>query len=160
MPTGQNRPGDSLFRDDVRESLKRRLEGLTAGSEARWGTMTANQMICHLSDAYRVPIGERPARSVGSVIHRTLFKWVALHTSITWPKGITTAPDLAQDGAGTPPTDFDPDMTELLRLVGTFATVEGEGGGRTHPMFGPLTSWEWGRWGYRHADYHLRQFGA
>jgi hypothetical protein len=29
-----------------------------------------------------------------------------------------------------------------------------------HPLFGPLTRAEWGRWGLRHADHHLRQFGA
>jgi len=27
------------------------------------------------------------------------------------------------------------------------------------PIFGPLTRAEWLRWGYLHADHHLRQFG-
>ena len=29
-----------------------------------------------------------------------------------------------------------------------------------HPLFGPLTEPEWKRWGYLHADHHLRQFHA
>ena len=29
-----------------------------------------------------------------------------------------------------------------------------------HPIFGPLTTWEWQRWGWLHADHHLRQFGV
>jgi hypothetical protein len=26
-------------------------------------------------------------------------------------------------------------------------------------MFGPMTEKDWMRWGYLHADHHLRQFG-
>jgi hypothetical protein len=28
-----------------------------------------------------------------------------------------------------------------------------------HPIFGRITRAEWLRWGYLHADHHLRQFG-
>jgi hypothetical protein len=28
-----------------------------------------------------------------------------------------------------------------------------------HPAMGRLSAAEWGRWGYRHMDHHLRQFG-
>ena len=28
-----------------------------------------------------------------------------------------------------------------------------------HGMFGPMTHWDWMRWGYLHTDHHLRQFG-
>jgi Protein of unknown function (DUF1569) len=28
-----------------------------------------------------------------------------------------------------------------------------------HPIFGPMTAKDWMRWGYLHADHHLRQFG-
>jgi prephenate dehydrogenase len=29
----------------------------------------------------------------------------------------------------------------------------------SHPMFGPMSPEDWMRWGYLHADHHLRQFG-
>jgi hypothetical protein len=29
----------------------------------------------------------------------------------------------------------------------------------THPFFGPMSREDWLRWGYLHADHHLRQFG-
>jgi hypothetical protein len=29
----------------------------------------------------------------------------------------------------------------------------------SHPMFGGMTAKDWMRWGYLHADHHLRQFG-
>jgi hypothetical protein len=28
-----------------------------------------------------------------------------------------------------------------------------------HSLFGPMSFADWMRWGYLHADYHLRQFG-
>jgi hypothetical protein len=31
---------------------------------------------------------------------------------------------------------------------------------RTHPIFGALSARDWLRWGYLHADHHLRQFGV
>jgi hypothetical protein len=30
---------------------------------------------------------------------------------------------------------------------------------RPHFLFGPLSEAQWARWGYRHMDHHLRQFG-
>src|ERR1051325_4628074 len=35
-----------------------------------------------------------------------------------------------------------------------------EGIGPAHPLFGPLTWREWGVATYKHADHHLKQFGA
>lgn len=35
-----------------------------------------------------------------------------------------------------------------------------EGAGPAHPLFGPMTWREWGVATYKHADHHLKQFGA
>jgi hypothetical protein len=32
--------------------------------------------------------------------------------------------------------------------------------GRVHPIFGRMSEAAWLRWGWLHADHHLRQFGA
>ena len=50
-------------------------------------------------------------------------------------------------------------MEELEVLVGRFVAAAGRDMDR-HPMFGDLTRGEWGRWGYRHMDHHLTQFGV
>ena len=160
MATNPTVPHDSLFNDEARRSIQRRLDTLTSSSKGLWGRMTVNQMLCHLSDAYRVPTGERACRPSGKLVHHTLLRWVALHTPMTWPKGAKTAPDLDQAIGGTKPTDFDQDLAELRRLVDKFASTAGDVDGVVHPIFGTLTTSEWGRWGYRHADHHLRQFGV
>src|SRR5688572_22969694 len=122
--------------------------------------MTVHQMVCHLSDGYRNPVGERTVPSYSTPFRRTLMKWVALHTPMTWPRGIKTIPESDQERGGTKPVEFARDVADLKRLIGAFAAAAPNVAGRRHALFGPLTAEEWGVWGYRHADHHLRQFGA
>jgi hypothetical protein len=61
---------------------------------------------------------------------------------------------------GTRPGDFVKDLERLLEVRERFAAGLPALNGAPHPIFGPMTSALWGRWGYRHEDHHLRQFGA
>lgn len=51
-------------------------------------------------------------------------------------------------------------MDELLALIGRFTAVKRDFEWQRHPVFGKLTETERLRWGYRHVDHHLRQFGT
>ena len=62
--------------------------------------------------------------------------------------------------AGTKPKDLATDVAELQALVERMAAPETDLEGHAHPLFGPLSSAEWVRWGYLHMDHHLRQFGV
>jgi hypothetical protein len=118
--------------------------------------MTAHQMVCHLTDAYRMSAGERTARPVDNFFTRVFVRRIALHSSLAWPKGIKTLREVDQEQGGTKPVEWDRDHSELLRMVEAFQARDGH----AHPIFGPLTATEWNVWGFRHADHHLRQFGA
>jgi hypothetical protein len=48
----------------------------------------------------------------------------------------------------------------VLELLERIAAGPREGAGPAHPLFGSLTWREWGVATYKHADHHLRQFGA
>ena len=48
---------------------------------------------------------------------------------------------------------------ELLTLMSRFGAAPESLRAATHPIFGTMSKTEWGRWGYRHVDHHLRQFG-
>jgi len=119
--------------------------------------MTPHEMICHLNDSFRVATGEKYASPDTNLFKRTVFKWVGLHTSLPWPKGLPTRPELLQGKGGTPPADWERDCAELAQGIHAFA-------GRTtyaaHPMFGEMSKADWLIWGYRHVDHHLRQFGV
>jgi hypothetical protein len=142
---------------NTRGAIAQRLAALTANAPARWGRMNAHQAVCHLSDSFLLPLGRKTASMQSSPVQRTLVKWIALYAPIPWPKGVPTRPEMEQGVGGTAPREFARDRAQLAALIEEFAglrefSVE-------HPIFGRLTAEEWMRWGYRHADHHLRQFG-
>jgi hypothetical protein len=140
--------------------ILRRLESIQPASQRRWGSMSAHNMICHLSDGFRLYMGDRPAKPAPVPAPRLFLKWVALWAPIRWPHGFKTMPEIDQQGGGTRPIEFASDMRELRNLIEGFTQppvrfcVEG------HPHFGRLSEKEWMRLAYLHADHHLRQFGA
>ncbi len=141
----------------IRAALRERIQHLDPRAPAKWGRMNAPQMVCHLNDSFRVGMGEKHASPASSLLQRTLLRFVALHTSVKWPPGVPTRPEIEQGRGGTPPAEWIADRTELLRLVNAFAAHPNYS---AHPVFGPLSRREWLTWGYRHVDHHLRQFGA
>ena len=144
----------------VRQAILSRLAALAPGSPARWGRMNANQMVCHLADSYRAVMGEKPVSPATGILQRTLVKWIALYVPVPWPKGVPTRPEMEQGIGGTPPADFARDRADLERVILTFSDPNRQFQWRLHPIFGALSEREWMRWGYLHADHHLRQFGV
>jgi hypothetical protein len=71
---------------------------------------------------------------------------------------VKTLPEVDQESDGTPPETLAEDVAELKDLMERFAVQRSSPFPR-HPLFGRMTNGEWGRWGYRHVDHHLRQFG-
>ena len=149
----------TLLHPEARAEILRRIEALTPQSARRWGRMTPHQMVCHLSDACRAALGERRVPS----------HWYAWETHCDPVAGHSHERRVAagrQDRAGgrpgsrgTRPTEFARDVDELRDLIQRFNGAEAKLSG-DHPLFGALSAAEWGTFSYRHADHHLRQFGA
>jgi len=137
-----------------------RLRTVSLQSARLWGTMTPHQMICHLNDSFRVGTGERITSMRTSPLSRTVVKWIALYAPMQWPQGIRTIPEVDQQAGGTKPVAFERDRDELLETMARFAGADRIFQWGTHPIFGRMSAAEWLRWGYVHADHHLRQFGA
>jgi len=150
----------TLARQRDREEILSRLRTVRSNSAARWGRMSAHQMICHLADAFRMATGEKPTRPDTSLFRRLILKWIVLYAPLPWPPGIPTSPEIDQGIGGTRAEDFVADLAETTRLLDVVSgpTVELEG--RVHPYFGKMSHAVWLRWAYLHADHHLRQFGA
>ena len=141
----------------VRE-LAARVALLTPESQRRWGRMTAHETLCHLADSFRGMMGElRVSPAPGGPIKRQVMRLVALHTPLSWPKGVPTRPEVDPRREGTRPENFERDRDEVLALMRRFASADTKYA--EHPMFGRLSRGEWLIWGYRHMDHHLRQFG-
>ena len=120
--------------------------------------MSVHEMVCHLDDSYKCGLGERYASPATSFVQRTLVKWLALHMPMRWPKGVGTRPELEQGKGGSPPFDFRQDVGVLLSTLDRFCNALPMPCA-LHPIFREMTAEDWMRWGYLHADHHLRQFG-
>jgi hypothetical protein len=140
--------------------ILRRLESISPATQRRWGRMSAHNMICHLSDGFRLYMGDRPAKPAPTRLPRPILKWVALWAPLPWPHGFQTFPELDQESQGTRPAGFANDVAELRRLIHTFVGPPARYSSLPHPHFGHLNEREWLRLGYLHTDHHLRQFGA
>jgi uncharacterized protein DUF1569 len=151
-------PRKSLINFADRQTISRRLAELSAGDAARWGSMSVHQMVCHLDDSYKVPLGEKSVSPASGFLQRTVMKWAALKVPRQWPKGYRTRPEIEQGKGGSPPLDFRQDLASLLSTFDRFCNVRPKPY-ELHPMFGKMTEEDWMRWGYLHADHHLRQFG-
>jgi hypothetical protein len=144
---------------DTAEILER-LTRVRPDSVRRWGRMSAHQMVCHLSDSFRMASGHKPVSHATGVLQRTIVKWIVLYLPLPWPAGIPTRPEIDQERGGTGPIDFAADVAELARLVEFVATQRREFVWPPHPIFGSMSETDWLRWSYLHIDHHLRQFGA
>lgn len=144
---------------ECREILER-VGRVQPDSPRQWGRMTAHGMLCHLSDSYLAGMGERKAKSKTGLFQRTVMKWAALRAPLRWPKGIPTMPEVEQGVGGTPPGDFAQDRANLQALVKRFSAPDFDFTPCAHPLFGAMSREQWMRWGYLHADHHLRQFSA
>jgi hypothetical protein len=150
----------TLARPRDKAEVLRRLRSLRAESERRWGRMSAHQMVCHLSDAFRMALGQKAVSEASGPLRRTIVKWIALYVPLPWPPGIPTRPEVDPYREGTPPVEFATDIAQLEAIVEMFTSETRSLDRRLHPTFGSLSDAAWLRWGYRHMDHHLRQFGA
>jgi len=151
------RPRRSLNNAANVDELRRRLARLEPASARQWGTMTPHEMLCHLGDSFLAVLGDRPASSNETWLSRTVVKWIALQTSLPWPHGVPTRPEVDQKIGGTKPVEFERDRKSVFDLLQRFVRPDTRYG--RHPGFGAMTRDEWMLWAYGHVDHHLRQFG-
>jgi hypothetical protein len=113
-------------------------------------------MLRHLRLSALMTTGELEVRSVNKRPFQMFpLKQLLLYV-LPFPKGAPTARELKPEAAES----FEEERTALLELIERIGTGQREGDGPGHPLFGPLSRREWGVLTYKHADHHLKQFGA
>jgi hypothetical protein len=147
----------SLLNPADREEILGRLSSVRSDSARRWGSMSAPQMICHLSDSFRSALGEKSVSPDTNLFKRTGMKWLALWVFSNWPHGVRTRPEMDQQQGGTPPAEFAADVQQLRVLFDRYCAAQQYS---PHPMMGPMSRTERMRWAYLHMNHHLRQFGV
>jgi oxepin-CoA hydrolase/3-oxo-5,6-dehydrosuberyl-CoA semialdehyde dehydrogenase len=135
------------------------LDGLTEASPARWGRMTAHQMVEHLLWAFECSTGRVKVECPTPAAARERLKRFLYHNRPTPRDFMNSA--LA---AGLPALRFaglDGARSALGAEIGRFVDHVNDGAQprHTHPIFGPLGVEEWARTHYKHGYHHLLQFG-
>jgi hypothetical protein len=145
----------SLSNARTRQELLARLERLKPGATPLWGTMTAPQMLAHLTDwmlmakgEIKVALKKRPQRI--PPLKQLMIYW------LPFPKGIPTSPELI----GRKPLEWATERAAVRGHVQSFENLNSKSTWPEHPVFGKMTPKAWSVFAYRHMDHHLRQFGV
>jgi Protein of unknown function (DUF1569) len=146
----------SILNARDRAAISSRMQSLSAASNARWGQMSVAGMMQHLRLSAEMAVGELKVESANKRAFQIFpLKHLILYV-LPFPKGAPTAPDLLPGAS----TSFDEERAALLALLERIGAGPQAGAGPPHPLFGPMSCWEWGAVTYKHVDHHLKQFGA
>lgn len=146
----------SILNETDRAEIIRRMQSLSSSSTRRWGSMHVADMLQHLRLSASMALGDLPVPSANKRIFQIFpFKHLILYV-FPFPKGAPTANELKP----TAGESFERERAALLKLLERIGTGPRDGAGPAHPLFGTLTRREWGVLNYKHADHHLKQFGA
>ncbi len=148
----------NLYNVHDKEEIIRRIRSLTPESKAKWGSMTADQVMCHVADPIRAVLGVRPTSSAVPFFLKPLVKWRLLNK----PR-VHNSPTLklfrqGNGGEGTKPNEFESDRSVLLELIDTLCAKD-DNFPFKHPAAGTLKREEAGAIVWGHLDHHLGQFG-
>ena len=151
---------DPALRDAfLRTLMVQALASLQPQEPARWGGMTALQMVEHLLWSFELSTGRAQTDCPVPEERRGRMK-AFLHSNDPMPHEFRN-PVLTQ---GLPPLRFSglPEATAALRAEAErFLEQAAPGSTSTHmhPVFGPLVEEEWSRSHFKHGCHHLLQFG-
>jgi len=146
----------SILNEGDRAEITTRMRSLSVSSTGRWGSLDLTGMLQHLRLSALMTLGELSVPSANKRVFQVFpLKHLILYV-LPFPKGAPTALELKPSVAAA----LEEERAALLELLERIGTGPREGAGPAHPLFGPLTWREWGVVTYKHADHHLRQFGA
>ncbi|MDX1647519.1 MAG: DUF1569 domain-containing protein [Longimicrobiales bacterium] len=141
---------------EVLASLTARVEGLTPRSPRQWGKMNVQQMLRHLATSMEWVLEGGEARPWPRKPSR-LMKHLALRLPMGWPRGLPNPMDPAS--VDVPVSELEALRERVALGLETMSRWTVSETTPPHPAFGRMTTWEWRRWAYKHADHHLKQFG-
>ena len=145
----------TLWSEEDRRALEARLARLRPDAKALWGSFDAPRMVCHITDTVRSATGHLPCTPKPSPLRYPIIKSLVMFY-LPWPKGAPTAQELIS----REPEAWDVEVARFRSAVADLTKRPLQGDWPVHVAFGKLSGPQWGRFLYRHTDYHLKQFGV
>ncbi|HTJ12383.1 MAG TPA: hypothetical protein VL547_10180 [Dinghuibacter sp.] len=135
----------------VRAAIISRIESFTPDRQPLWGKMTAPQMLRHCRLWEELALGRTvyPRAFIGRIFGR-MAKARFISDDRPLPRNSPTLPGLIVRS----------DVDVVAEKAAWITMLCEPHPAIIHPFFGPLTAEEVAVMSYKHADHHLRQFGA
>lgn len=147
----------NLLQTEAAESIIARVQKLQPTDKARWGQMTATEMLRHANlcnEEVFTGSSLNPPTSPKQFFLRILALYIAPH----FKKNIKGAPKNETAGK-IDVSHFAEEKERFIQLLRRFPQHKGPIT-LHHVAFGNLSTQQWGIALYKHMDHHLRQFGA
>lgn len=140
------------------ESILSYLNKLTPDTKPSWGSMSAQRMVEHLTDTYRIATGENPQKLV--MEEEKLPRMLAFLESDK-PMAQNIAVGFAQSETPLRHEELELAVDEFIDTVLHFEELyENNPEMREiHPYYGPLNYEQWQRLNAKHLTHHFTQFG-
>ena len=146
----------SVYEAQTRQELISRINAITSQNKAEWGTMNLPQMLRHCRMAEEMLHGKIKIKRVlpGYLFGKMVLKKV-LKDDSPFGKNSPTSSKLKTSDESGDIEQLKKDWIKQVEQYGNFINSD-----FVHPFFGPMTKEQIGHFAYKHADHHLRQFGA
>ena len=143
------------------ETLLQRLQNLSLQSEAKFGILTPQHMVEHLTITVKLSAGRIPIPVFEPNEKQLARKQALLFTDIPFPQGVK-APGLPDTLLELRYPDLETAKAELIKSYEAYHLLFQENPTKhtPHPIFGLLNFDEWELFHAKHMDHHLGQFGC
>ena len=145
----------------TKEILVQRLQHLSLQSEAKFGILTPQHMVEHLTLTLKMSAERIPIPEFEPTEKQLARKQALLFTDLPFPQGIK-APGLPDTLLDLRYPDLETAKAELIKSYDAYQLLFQENPTKhtPHPGFGPLNFDEWELFHAKHMDHHLGQFGC
>lgn len=147
----------NLLKENDFEAMLERINKFEESSVRQWGVLTHAQMLAHCTKVLEISQKDYKRQFLIGKLFGKYFLKSVMRNGDKVKKNIKSSKKLFVVN----PQSFKEEKAILLALLQQFFNREKAFyEGRMHPMFGRLTSHQWGTLAYKHLHHHLRQFGA
>lgn len=148
----------SLFNPETKTEIFTRLQALGPDSRPLWGSMNVNQNLHHMAMLFDIAMDKFKATpGMAPPLPKWLLRLILLYLQM--PKGrIKTLKEMNTIENQINPLSFENEREQLKTRIETFCNSTHLAA--EHSVGGKFSRHDWGRFTYKHTDYHLKQFGV
>jgi hypothetical protein len=146
----------TIFDKSTRDAIVARINTLNENNKPQWGKMNIYQMLKHCTLSDEMYLGDKvyPRQFIGRIFGKIALKNLTKDDAPMGKNAPTSSDFKVKETEG--------DVTELrdkwVNLIERYQNFDNPD--FTHWFFGKMTKEQIGQLAYKHADHHLKQFGA